>query len=164
MNYYKLNLLKKEFPFLNQVSEELGIDAKTVDFINIKRGDRTLLRKTGNVDSYQFCNGGSYDYTIYFAITDDAIIKLSNNESYQYASGDHKEFDAQPIEEQLFLMNINPTFLVECIQKDTDGNGNGRERREWTIFKVSKFDMSLHHKENIDREAAILKKELEAWL
>jgi len=170
MKLYRLALIKKEFPFVDGVFSALHsdysnyseMDLGIIDSIKIQKGDKNLLMKTGNEDSYSWSNGGHHNYTKYFAIVSEEIIKLESSGWSATGSGDNNEWKADTIGEQLFAKNIIPDFVVECIYNDTDDNGNGQATRFWTIFKMKRFDLGSYHQEKIDEAAAIIKAEIAA--
>ncbi|OGF64318.1 hypothetical protein A2Z53_00785 [Candidatus Giovannonibacteria bacterium RIFCSPHIGHO2_02_42_15] len=167
MRQYRLVLLRKEFPFLDEVAAKLQLDlAEDVHGISIEKGDRNLLSQKGKEDSYSWGGGGHHDYTSYFAVWTEGeekrIYELRNEGFSATGSGERHEWDADTIGEQLFAQNIVPDFIVECEKNDHDDNGNGEVTRYWTIHKMSKFNLSGYHQERIDEAAAVIKAEIAA--
>lgn len=172
MRQYRAALLRKEFSFLDRLfidwqgNTELWLEQ--IDKIEIKRGDKALLAKTGREDSYDWSGGRTHDYTKYFAVClgkeeeDENIIELSCSGYSGTGSGDNQEWEADPICEQLFVKKIVPDYIVECVKNDTDANGNGQVTRFWTIYKMKRFDLGQYHQEQIDKAAAALKAEIAA--
>lgn len=170
MKQYRVTLIRKEFGFVDKLF--VDYEGKTevwpedVDDIKIRRGDKALLAKKGSEDSYDWSGGGHYDYTKYFAVwSDDDGEHVEELASAGYSgsgSGDRNEWDADTIGEQLFVKNIVPDFIVECVKNDTDDNGNGEVTRFWTIFKMKRFDLGNYHQEQIDKAAVALKAEIAA--
>ena len=166
MNQYKVNLLEKEFPFLSVIAKIVDVvqlELNWIDNIRIQKGDANLLKQTGQEDSYSWSGGGYYEYKKYFTIDcNGEVTELSSSGQSGTGSGDNNEWTASPIDEQIFSKGIVPDFIVECVKNDTDNNGNGTVRYHWTIFKMKKFDLKTHHKNEIDKAAAALKAEIEA--
>ena len=163
MKQYRIALLKKEFPFLDHIfddSNEGVLKPEHVNEIKIRRGDNALLANKGYEDSYSWCDGGHYDYRKYFAIVGENIIELMSAGKSGTGSGERNEWDADSIAEQLFLKNLAPEYIVECVKNDTDDNSNGEISHYWTIHKMSKFDLSAYHQKKIDEAAASLKAEI----
>jgi len=170
MKQYRVELLLREFPFLKRLFVD-GDGAATiwpghVNEIKIRKGDKILLSKKGSEDSYDWSGGGYFNYTKYFAVwkkgEEEHIVELESAGQSSTGSGERREWDADPIGEQFFVRNIVPDYIVECIQNDTDSNGNGVRTRFWTIFKMKRFDLAAHHREQTDRAAAVLKAEIAA--
>lgn len=164
MRQYRVALLRKEFPFLDQLD---NIRPEEVDDIKIKRGDRALLMKKGSEDSYSWSWGGHWDYTHYAAVWSDEngqqrIEWLEGAGHSSSASGENNDWDADSIGEQLFTKGICPDYIIECVQNDTDDNGNGCLTHFWTIFKMKRFDLAVYHQERIDEAATVLKTEIAA--
>ena len=163
MNKYKLELMKKEFTFLQSFDR---FNLEEADEIKIKRVDENLLKQKGYEDSYSWSGGGHEDYTKYFAVTlvvsdeKKSIVELDSAGHSATGSGDHNEWDADTVGEQLFTMSIMPDYIVKCVRSDTDDNGNGEVTSFWTIFKMNKFNLVEHHKQQIDKAAAELKAEI----
>jgi hypothetical protein len=171
MNVYKATLLCKEFPFLEKLF--IDKDGKTslspfkVTDIKIKRGDKNLLTEHGYETTYDWMGGYTYDYEFYFIIFsnekgEQQIIELESANSYQSGSGENHYHAVSTIGEQLYVMKINPDYVIKCVKNDTDANGNGEVTHFWTIFKMSKFDTVGYHKEQIDKIALELKSEIDA--
>jgi hypothetical protein len=156
---YRITLLKKMFPFLNNLYDELN--PEDINGIEIKKGAKDLLEKTGYEDSYSWGGGGHYNYTEYFAITGQDIIKLDSAGYSATGSGERDSWSADTIGEQLFTKKKTPDYIIECIKSDTDDNDNGEIVRNWTIYKMKKFDLVEYHKQQLDEAAEELKKEIE---
>lgn len=161
MRQYRVALLRKEFPFIDHL---VGVDLKPEDVtgIGVKKGDKALLNSKGSEDSYSWSGGGHYNYTRYFAVLDEKVLGLASAGYSGTGSGESREWDANTIGEQLFREGIVPEYIVECVQNDTDDNGNGEVTRFWTIYKMKRFDLSAYHQEQIDRAAVALKAEIAA--
>lgn len=171
MKLYRTALLRKEFPFLDKLfpadafsSEILPQD---VTAIRIQRGDRALMIKRGTESSYSWSDGGTHDFTFYFAIWTDkqGLQHVQKLQSAGYAgtgSGSSVEWDAANVGEQLFANNITPDYIVECVHNGTDANGNGSVTNFWTIFKMRDFDQSAYHQMQVDMAAAAIKAEIAA--
>lgn len=169
MNQYRLALLLKEFPFLARLSEGGGSEVSHVswvDILKIQRGDRALMRRVGAMDTYGWGGGGYQNYTLFFAVCykggEEEIVPLEYSIWERSSSGYEYESDTDPIGEQLFKLGINPSYIVQCVKEDHDANGNGRVDNRWTIYKMDDFDLVEHHKAEIDRAAAALKREIDA--
>lgn len=168
MKDYRTALMRKEFPFLTEIVWSLyrsDRDLSHIDKINIRRGDASLLQKKGEYSSYDSSAGSMEEYTFYFAVWHDAdgvlkVMKLKSRGQSATGSGDRSEWDANPIGDQLYGLGIVPDFIVECIKKDTDCNGNGQSWTHWTIHKMSRFDLLSYHQQQIDQAAAELKAEI----
>ena len=168
MKQYKIALLRKEFSFIDRLF--VDSDGRTtfqpekINGISVKKGDRALLAKKGNEDSYDWSGGGHYDYTIYFAVWSDSegehIFQLASAGRSGTGSGERHEWDADTIGEQLFVRGINPDFIVECVKNDTDDNGNGEVTNFWMIYKMRRFDLAAYHQQRLDEAAAALKAEI----
>lgn len=164
MRQYKIALLNKQFPFLDLVAKKLGPlfeIAQCVDDINIKRADENFLTQTGYEDSYDWSGGGFHNYKRHFAIC-GKVVQLDGSIDRASGSGERYSEKADPIGEQLFAKGLRPEFIVECVEHDTDANGNGTPSHFWTIYKMEKFDLAKFHGEQIDRAAALLKSEIAA--
>lgn len=157
MKVYRKVLLQREFGFLSQLP---GFDE--VNEIKIKRGDASLLRKTGKEDVYSWSGGGHDDHTIFYAVTVSGIQRLATEGHSSTGSGESRDWLAPTNGEQLFEMGLTPDFIVECVQQDTDNNGNGQRHLNWTIYKMTRFDLAAYHKLQIDQAAAELKAEIDA--
>lgn len=170
LRQYKVKLLREEFPFIDRlfVNSEGNTDfwPENVDDIKIKKGDKNLLNYKGNVSSYSWGGGDTYDYTKYFAVytekDEQLAIELENEGNFSNGGGDHNEWNADTIGEQLFLQNIVPDYIVQCVRNDTDANGNGQITHFWIIYKMQKFDLKAHHQLQIQKAADILKAEIAA--
>jgi hypothetical protein len=160
MQSYRLELIQKEFPFVNM----LNINLKLVDRIQIERGDKNLLFKKGYEDSYSSsCCEGYCDYNKFFAVLTKGskVIKLSGAGRSRTGSGEDRQWDANPIGEQLFTLKVIPDYIVEIVLHDTDSNGNGQRTILITIYKMKKFDMISFHQNEIQKAADQLKTEIE---
>jgi hypothetical protein len=171
MRQYRIALLKKEFPFLDKLFVDYQGNTEhwpeQIDRIQVEKGDRALLGKTGREDSYDWSGGRTHDYTKYFAVTkiDEEnydVVELGCSGESGTGSGDHSEWEADPVGDQLFARNLAPDYIIECVKNDTDANGNGQVTRFWTIYKMKRFDLSQYHQDQIDKAAAILKAEIAA--
>ena len=162
MKAYKIELLKKEFPFLNDFIKK----GEFIDEIKVKRGDQNLLNQKGEEDSYSWSGGGHYDYTKYCAIFYDGsewqIVDLDTAGKSGTGSGRNNEWDCDTIAEQLFAKDITSDFIVGNTFKDTNDNGDGQTFNSIVIYKMNKFDLVGHHKAQLDKAAAELKAEIEA--
>lgn len=181
MNAYKAALMRREFPFIDQLfvvrkslwsTEEKKVTTslwpEEVNDIKVRKGDKALLAKKGSEDSYSWSGGGHHHYTKYFAVTistqnddDGKVVELASAGYSGNESGENR-WDAPSIDEQLFGQNLAPDYIVECVQNDTDDNGNGELSRFWTIYKMKRFDLATHHKDKINEAAAALKSEIDA--
>jgi len=170
MKQYRVALLRKEFPFIDKLfvdyKGETEVWPEEVDDIKIRKGDRELLSKKGNEDSYDWSGGGHYDYTKYFAVwkndEGEHVEKFASAGHSSSGSGDRSDWDADTIGEQLFVKNIVPDFIVECVKNDTDDNGNGEVTRFWTIYKMKRFDLVTYHQQKLDEACVALKAEIAA--
>lgn len=169
MKSYRLAILRREFSFIDMLFSSEGYASllpEEVDDIKIKRGDENLLARTPREDSYSWSGGGSYDYSKFFAVVKDGeswvVWELQSEGNSATGSGERHEYVAPTIGEQLFAMELQPDFVVEATQDDTDNNGNGRCVRNWTIYKMRRFDIGAYHQIQIDRAASALKVEIQA--
>jgi len=165
MEKYRVALLRREFSFIDRLMDHL--QPEEVTDIKVRRGDKALLRKKGCEESYSWSDGGHYDYTKYFAVwfDDDGkerILELKSAGSSATGSGENRKWDADSVSEQLLTNRIVPDYIVECVQNDTDNNGNGEVTRFWTIYKMRRFDLVGYHHQQIDKAAAALKAEITA--
>lgn len=170
MKQYRVALLREEFPFIDRlfVDHEGKTDLwpEDIDSIKIKKGDKALLVKKGFEDSYSWSGGGHCDYTKYFAVWSDEngnnILELASAGRSATGSGDHNDWDADTIGEQLFIKGITPDYIVECVKNDTDNNGNGEVTRFWIIYKMRRFDLGVFHQDRITEAAVALNAEIAA--
>jgi len=170
---YKTSLLEKRFPFLRKlfVDDEGGyctLSVNDVDEVGIERGDEKLLEKKGTKDFYSWADGGYYNYTRYFAVWSDAegeqVFELKSDSYSETGTGKSYVEHASTIEEQLFLNRINPDYIIECSQDDTDANGNGEVTHKWVIYIMNKKLTAAYHKKKIDEAAKKIKKEINSAL
>ena len=163
MNKYKIEVLKKKFPFLNKVLVDdgggctLGVD--DVDKISVKK-DEKLLERKGIEDSYSWAGGGHYDYTKYFAIYHDAegehIFELESESYSGTGSGESHEKHAPTIGEQLFAEGIKPDYIVECVRDDVDNDGNGSLTHSCVLYMMKEFDFDRYYKDKLEKAAEAL--------
>ncbi len=164
MKSYRVALIEREFPFLNKIFDRLR--PQDVDDIKIRRGDSSLLAQKPQESSYSWSGGGYHDYTMYCAVWREGNefkwTWVKNAVSSARGNGSNYEEDADPVGAQLFGLGLNPEYIVECVQNDTDANGNGRLSRSWTVYKMPGFDLAAYHAAQIDEAATTLKAEIAA--
>jgi hypothetical protein len=158
MNKYKAKLLRKEFPFIERVSELV----KVCDWqsIRIQKADYSLLSRSGFYESYDGCKASYRNEVQYFVVTKDIVIGLDQPKTVtmglrSFSTG------ANPIDEQLFTRKLNPPeFIVEVkinLSEDDDGE---KTEAFLIIHKMKRLDLDLHHQEQIDKAATELKAEI----
>lgn len=166
MEKYRMALLRREFPFIDRLMDDLQLQPEEVTDIKVKRGDKSLLKKKGDEESYSWSRGGHCDYTKYFVVLTDGgeerISELKSAGSSSTGSGESCQWEADTVGEQLLTKHIVPDYIVECVKNDTDNNGNGEVTLFWTIYKMKRFDLVGYHHQQIDKAAAALKAEIAA--
>lgn len=166
MKSYRLEVLRREFPFLDQVvgNDHIG-DHRYLTDIKIRRGDKALLARTGTFNSWSSVAGGHNDFTDFFSVRKESeeydVHKLDSAGEAGTPAGT-QEYEAESIGDQLFALEIAPDFVVEFVQNDTDDYGNGKVTRFVTIHKMNRFDLAGYHSQQIDQAAAELKAEVAA--
>lgn len=157
MRKYKLDLLRREFSFL----EKLDVNPEKVSKVLVKKGDKNLLDQTGR--SVRYGEGyvhQTYEYTKYFAVSGTEVTELQWN--WEYSGRNSESGSADTNGEQLFALRMVPDYIVESIREDRHGQGAGEDRYEWTIYKMKDFNLLTYHQKNIDQAASTLKAEIEA--
>src|ERR1035437_2402772 len=90
MDSYKLEMLKKEFPFLSEVAEKLRDQSLgSVSNISIVKADNSLMEQEGYKNNYISYGVFDYlidDYQLFFAILDQEGPVLALNYCYRIRS------------------------------------------------------------------------------
>lgn len=157
MNKYRVELLKKEFPFLVGIKNLVcSPDLGDIDYILVKKADEDILEETGFEKESKRRDNEYYEYVKYFIVdANGGITEMESSETYINESGrEEKNTTADPIDWQLFSKKITPQFIVKC-----EGGDDGYS---WVIFKMKNLDLKNHHLKEIEKAAANLKAEIEA--
>lgn len=154
MDSYKLEMLKKEFPFLSEVAEKLRDQSLgSVSNISIVKADNSLMEQEGyknNYISYGFFDYLIDDYQLFFAILDQEgpVLALSycdrSDRNIFFRKLFHKlfhklfygaqEYCPQTVAQWLDANHIKPLYVVECSRTIQT------HKRTWKIHKMCKFD------------------------
>ncbi len=171
MNFFRFQLLKREFVFLPEYLEfirESDVDADPADpglirEIRVQRTDDALLDSKAEIDRYSWSGGGHYHYRLTRAIW------LADGRTYldfipEVTEGESGETHTEPsltLGEQLAEGGYTlPDFIVVYEKRDHDDWGRGDITRDITIYKCGKFDLAGYYAQKIDEAAAELKAEL----
>lgn len=163
MKPYKQKLMEAEFGFLGDVAAELRITLSNVDEVKVQKADQLLMTMVGQEKKYSWSGGGYHHYRIYFAVADDgSVTRLKTEGDYSEGSGYNYNWTAYDNGDQLIDLGLKPVFIIECVQQDTDANGNGRTSRRWIIHKMAGFDLKAYHLARLEEATTMLRQEIEA--
>jgi len=156
VNVFEIEVLKKYFPFLKDIAERLEIT--DISEIRIKNGDEVLLSQTGQEISREYEDGiNILSYTIYFAVTKESrIIELESAIFESYPSGRQYEYNANSIDDQLFMNNIDPEYIVKCIRSESKGE---EPQFALTVYKMEDFDLKKYQKKISQKSESLSKQE-----
>ena len=170
LNFFKLKLLVREFPFLrpfiNKEIEDDGRGSSPVKVINsivVKRADDSLLNSKAWEDSWSWNGGPGHHHYLYATAvwSNGTIMNFKAVSKIGIAGEAEGEYDAPTIGEQLFNVELPaPEFIVVRRKQDHDDWGHGAVVRDITIYKVGNFDLADYYARKIDEAAAELKAEL----
>ena len=158
MNRYKVEVLRKEFSFIDDLRDDIyPADATS---IKITKGDMALMSEVGSIEEQfgQF-EGDCYEnFSLYFAIINGKVLELKSS-TWRNDHGAISLSTAPNIGEQLFTDNINPDYLVKVTREDLQDGPS----YYWVIYKMKDFELAAYHHKQIDKAAAELKAEITAY-
>jgi hypothetical protein len=171
MKSYRFALVRKQFTFVDQIAASIGeqSDARLFDSTQIRPADNALMARKPTVNSWSSCAGGHHDYDSFWGVVrdEDGSFQLHKlDEEGERGNPQGTDYlSAENIGDQLFRLGIQPDFLVEVVQNDTDDYDRGELSRHLTIYKVldgDSYGLVDYFCAKVDFAAAELKAELTA--
>jgi len=141
MDQVKFTQFVREFPFLAKILAEgishTPVDANSISYIEVKRGDRNLLevRPGGwNHDAGSFAH---YGHRHFWAVSPGEIVSLTSAfHKSEVPHGTTVSQDTDPIGAQLLRLNRDVQFIVEVHAENWDWE---EEIPEVVIYKMQDF-------------------------